>query len=305
MKKNKKELPKKGRQKFGGSWTEEKLEMIKKYLVAYATIMNQKKFKFAYVDAFAGTGYRETKKSGKKNAEEMLFTDSLTGDEPQEFMDGSATIALKTKPEFDKYIFIEKNPERFAKLEQLKTDSSEKSDQIILVNEDANKYLQKFCKADWKGHRAVVFLDPFGMQVTWQTLTAIANTKAIDLWILFPLGSGVSRLLKRDGEIPQTWKEKLNNLFGEDGWYDEFYQKSQQTSLFADEKLEKVADFNSIADYFVRRLKTIFPHVHDKPLRLMNSKDVPLFLLCFAAGNDKGGKVALKIANDILRSSDG
>jgi hypothetical protein len=34
----------------------------------------------------------------------------------------------------------------------------------------------------------VLFLDPYGMQVDWTTIEAIARTKAIDLRVLFPLG---------------------------------------------------------------------------------------------------------------------
>lgn len=44
---------------FGGDWTEQKLEMLRKYLVAYATLMNKQPFRFAYIDAFAGTGERQ------------------------------------------------------------------------------------------------------------------------------------------------------------------------------------------------------------------------------------------------------
>ena len=52
---------------FGGSWTDEKLKMVEKYLKAYAVIMNNHNFRFAYIDAFAGTGYREE----KNNIEEI------------------------------------------------------------------------------------------------------------------------------------------------------------------------------------------------------------------------------------------
>jgi three-Cys-motif partner protein len=48
--------------KFGGSWTEEKLECLKSYLGAYTTIFTgnprAKFYTTTYVDAFAGTGYR-------------------------------------------------------------------------------------------------------------------------------------------------------------------------------------------------------------------------------------------------------
>jgi hypothetical protein len=41
--------------------------------------------------------------------------------------------------------------------------------------------------------------------------------------------------------------------------------------------------------------------VAPNPLILTNSKEVPIYLLCFAAGNPKGGPTAVKIANDILK----
>ena len=39
------------------------------------------------------------------------------------------------------------------------------------------------------------------MQVDWSTFEAIAATKAIDLWILFPLGQAANRLPSRN-DIP-------------------------------------------------------------------------------------------------------
>lgn len=62
---------------------------------------------------------------------------------------------------------------------------------------------------NWKSHRALVFLDPYGMQVEWKTIKSIAVTQAIDLWILFPLGT-VNRLLKNDGEIRSSLRARLD-----------------------------------------------------------------------------------------------
>ena len=61
--------------KFGGIWTEKKLKPIGKYLKAYATIMNKQNFRFAYIDVFAGTGYREEKDS-KIHDQISLFQDN-------------------------------------------------------------------------------------------------------------------------------------------------------------------------------------------------------------------------------------
>ena len=58
--------------KFGGNWTEEKLKSLGKYLKAFAVIMNKQKFRFAYIDAFSGTGYRE-EKNNKIDDQIFLF----------------------------------------------------------------------------------------------------------------------------------------------------------------------------------------------------------------------------------------
>jgi three-Cys-motif partner protein len=49
-------------QQFGGrSWTQDKLDRVRKYLVAYSTIMKSQRYRYAYIDGFAGTGYHEPK----------------------------------------------------------------------------------------------------------------------------------------------------------------------------------------------------------------------------------------------------
>lgn len=58
--------------------------------------------------------------------------------------------------------------------------------------------------------------------------------------------------------------------------------------------------FAEIEQYFMRRLRETFAGVATNPLSLRNSKNVPLYLLCFAAGNPRGASVAVKIAEDIL-----
>lgn len=159
------------------------------------------------------------------------------------------------------------------------------------------------CKKDWSRHRALVFLDPFGMQVEWKTIELIAKTEAIDLWLLFPIGT-VNRLLKRNGEIRTNMRNKLDMFFGEDSWYDVFYNLTQEHSLFGEEeKWEKIGNiFYEIEQYFIKRLQVIFAGVADNPLVLRNSKNVPLYLLCFAVGNSKGANTALKIAEHILEN---
>jgi len=285
---------------FGGDWTTEKLERVRKYLEAYAKIMGQRQFRFAYIDAFAGTGYRTMRQD--ENPKELMLPE-FSDKEAKNFLEGSARIALQIRPRFTKYLFIEKDEKRFLELEKLKNEFAEVGKDIMLVNAEANAYIKDLCQNyKWAKNRAILFLDPFGMQVIWETIEAIAQTKAIDLWYLFPLGVAVNRLLKKNGEINEPLKKRLDNLFGTSDWYEAFYQKRIRPSLFGDTSVtEKIANYEAIGKYFVGRLKKIFPGVAENPLPLLNSKNNPLYLLCFASGNPRGAKTAIKIAQDILK----
>lgn len=80
-----------------------------------------------------------------------------------------------------------------------------------------------------------------------------------------------------------------------------FYQLAKQTSFFDEEQWQKAGNiFTTIEQYFIERLQGIFEGVATNPLPLLNSKNVPLYLLCFAAGNPKGAPIAVKIAREIL-----
>ena len=64
----------------------------------------------------------------------------------------------------------------------------------------------------------MVFLDPFGMQVPWSTIEALAKTKAMELIINFPLGMAIQRLLRGifrpAGKC--RWTHSLAHRSGED-----------------------------------------------------------------------------------------
>lgn len=153
---------------------------------------------------------------------------------------------------------------------------------------------------DWSKERAVVFLDPYGLQVDWTTVAMLAKTGGVDLWYLFPLGVGVVRMLTKDGKIDPSWEARLDALFGTHDWHRRFYRKGKQLSLLGDEDtIVREASEQEITGFLEERLRSVFPRVA-KSLVLRNSKKNPLFLLCFCASNVKAG-VAIKIAEDILK----
>ena len=48
-------------QSFGGEHTRKKLDVVAKYLAAYATVMKKQEFRLFYVDGFAGSGASTSK----------------------------------------------------------------------------------------------------------------------------------------------------------------------------------------------------------------------------------------------------
>ena len=103
------------------------------------------------------------------------------------------------------------------------------------------------CANDWSKKRAVLFLDPYGAQAHWRTIEVIAKTKAIDLWVLFPLGA-VNRMLTHSGEIPQEWRDCLDDLLGNSDWYERFYQMETSSTLF-EERVERVVKATTQASF--------------------------------------------------------
>ena len=288
--------------RFGGDWTAAKLRVLGSYLAAYRTALSKTPFRVGYIDAFAGTGYRSPSRVERPDSLDQLdlFPD-LAEVPTQELLDGSARIALRVQPGFDRYVFIEKREDRCQSLEALRDEFPNAAPDIRIRRGEANDEIRKICDANWSGYRAVLFLDPYGMQVEWTTIQAIAATRAIDLWLLFPLGMGVNRLLTRSGDIPESWQHRLDVLLGTTEWRDEFYRFEIYPDLFggAPERVTK-ASMDVIGRYFEERLRGVFAGVAT-PGVLRNSSNAPLYLLCFASGNPRGAKIAARIAKHLLK----
>jgi three-Cys-motif partner protein len=290
-------------QKFGGPWTEEKLTRLRKYLEAYTVIFTKNpsaaRLRRIYVDAFAGTGSRMQEPSATADSDLGLFEDDH---DLRLFMKGSVQVALDIDPPFHEYLFIENDPAFASDLENVISSYPQLVDRIHVKTGDANGVLVEWAGCtSWRFQRAVVFLDPYGMQVEWSTIEALAATKAVDLWLLFPLGQGVNRLLTRSGPPTGAWADRLTTIFGTDQWKQAFYKVSGQLGLFDDDPhFEKDASFGSITRFFLDRLGSVFEKVAPNPLVPRNSRNNPIFLLCFGAANPKGASTAVKIARNLL-----
>jgi three-Cys-motif partner protein len=150
-----------------------------------------------------------------------------------------------------------------------------------------------------KDYASLVFLDPFGMQINWDSIAQLSGTRT-DIWILVPTGVIVNRLLNKNGDLKHS--VKLQSFFGlsEDEIRDYFYKEQKLNTLFGEEKLvTKISKpIEKISELYIKQLKTIWSEVTEKPLRLENNRGVPIFHFVFASNN----KVAVKIAKEIITS---
>ena len=267
-------------QKFGGVWTVQKLNAVENYLGFFTTALKKQSFKLCYIDAFSGSG-------------NVVLKDG-------QVVDGSALRALKYP--FDSYYFFDKDEIHCKALtEKIKTAYPDKLDKINIVNDDCNKLLQSIDQRSWYAEkwRGVIFLDPYAMELSWSCLEKIKNTKAFDVWYLFPF-SAVNRNLPKSGEIQHANENLLTKIFGSSDWKQHIYQESPQLTLFGDPNMEKIPD--GLKDYIQSRLSQTFPTVAPNPVLLRNEKNSPIFLLCFAGSNpnEKARGLSIKGAIHIL-----
>lgn len=283
-----------------------KLRALRDYLQAYSIALRDKGFARIYIDAFAGSGTRT----------ETTPALPLFGQEAPIEIDtpGSAQLALSIAPHFDTLVFFEQDPDRFAKLERLRDEHSER--RIVVRQGDANKYVSQLCeKMPWhrvqhgiNGMRGVVFLDPYGMEVEWKTVEAIAATRALDCWYFFPL-SGLYRNAPHDPTKLDAIKEAaLDKVLGTTDWRKRWYSHSIGPSTLFESAEQAVvrADVDAIETYVTERLSSVFQGPVLPPLRLRhNGSRAPMASLFFAMSNPNPKATALgtKIANHILNAS--
>jgi three-Cys-motif partner protein len=291
---------------FGGPDTLRKLSCLRDYLQSFSIALRNQGFTCVYIDAFAGSGNRT-------EVRPVLPLLDPDGTEPVEVTTpGSAQIAIETAPPFDAMVFIEEDAERYAELERLAANYPDRS--IVVRQGDANKLVARLCagvgwrtpKAGRRGIRGVIFLDPYGMEVSWETVKAIAGTKALDCWYFFPL-SGLYRNAPHDPTKLDAGKQaSLDRVLGATDWRQRWYQHDiVREGLFETEtQATRRADIDAIEGYVKQRLESVFEGAVLDPIRLYHRHGPPLASLFFAVSNTSPAavKLATGIASHILNA---
>lgn len=269
---------------FGGNWTEAKMEIIVDYAKAYLIIMNKQPWaKTLYFDGFAGSGLIEV-------------------DEGEEAVKGTSLRILEIqepKP-FDIYYFVEKDEKTKSSLEaNIQANYFGKNAHVIKA--DCNSKLVDMANFLTKNNqfRALAFIDPYGMSVNWESISALKNL-GVDLWILVPTGLGVNRLLKKNGEISDSWLTKLEKFLGlpRQEIKDHFYKTQIINTLFGDEVSinKEKSTISKAGDLYKKKLETVFKFVSE-PFVMRNSTNSIMYHFMMATNNSS----ALNIANEVIK----
>lgn len=266
-----------------GSWSEIKLQIIQKYAAAYSTILaaqRRPRFHPVYIDAFAGAGLHISKKRGT-------------------LVPGSPLNALAVEPGFQECYLIDLDKDKADYLRDLVHNLYGKRDDVHIYAGDCNELLLQeiFPRVDYeKFQRGLCLLDPYGLQLDWQVIRAAGHSKAIDLFLNFPVMDINRNVLWRnpEGAAPADIA-RMNAFWGDNSWRRVAYVP--EANLFGVE--ERKAKNEDIAEGFRARLKSVggFKYV-PKPMPMRNSTGAVVYYLFFASQVS----VAEKIARDIFAS---
>ncbi len=262
-----------------GYWSELKLEIIEKYGAAYTkTFKNFPQLKKFYIDGFAGAGIHLSRDTGKKVA-------------------GSPARALSVTPPFDGFFLVDLNP---AKVEFLRSSIGNRRD-VHIYKGDCNRILKatvfpQVRRDEYK--RAVCLLDPYGLQLDWEVMQGAGQTKAIDLFLNFPVMDMNRNAIWRDPDkVSKSGLDRMNRFWGDDSWKAVAYAPDRQQDFFGHERSVKNPNEVVVAA-FCQRLKDVggFPYVSEA-LPMRNGRNAAVYYLILASQNP----VARKIIQDIFK----
>jgi three-Cys-motif partner protein len=266
-----------------GQWSIDKLDMLAEYALRYSQVMNGQKrgwlSAYYYIDAFAGPGIALHK-----------------GDvEVAQYLAGSPVRVLEVEPPFDHLYLIDRKEVRAATLRRIFIERHADTNRYSILVGDANETIRARVRALSRNERALVFLDPYGLQVEWDTVELLAQSHKVDVLINFSL-MGVIRNLRRTGGPTAQFRHLLERVMHSTGWVDELY--TVQGSLLEN----PVAVRGNLAprrgaQHYKSDLERIFATVSE-PAIMTNSRGGPIYALVFASQNTRAAR---RIMDAIVR----
>jgi three-Cys-motif partner protein len=249
-----------------GIWSELKLKIVQDYGSAYtrAFANEGRRLKKYYIDAYSGPGVHISKAT-------------------QEQVEGSPARALKIVPKFDHYYFIDIREDKTEHLERL---CGERPDVTIYTEDSGPLLTQKILPSIQyeKYNRALCLLDPYGLHLDWQVMEQAGHSRAIDMFLNFPVMDMNRNAIWRNPErIPRSGIDRMTKFWGDDSWRKAAYVERRQQDLFKPTQFDKQSN-DAIVAAFRERLRKVagFNYVPE-PLPMKNKMQAVIYYLFLAS----------------------
>lgn len=259
-----------------GFWSESKLALLEDYLAGFLTVCKQPGAA-VYLDVFAGEGRGLSR---------------MTGEE----FDGSALVAAQATAngfglKFSALRFIELVDARARRIEADLTAKFPRRD-IKVIPGDCNDEIRSLLESVPSNLRwapTFAFLDPFGVELHWETVRAISDFKRgrkykVELFMLFQT-PGIMRIagLSEDRAV-DGYEDRLTKLFGCGDWL--AIVRARRDGL-----IEPKDAREAFANLMRWRLVHNLGYAHTHILQFFNSKGAPVYHMVFATDNATGNTI--------------
>lgn len=265
-----------------GYWSEIKLDIVRKYAVAYSKIMTGQSAikRHIYIDAFAGAGRHIAKRTG-------------------DFVSGSPLNALAVTPPFSEIHLIDLHRSRVA---ELKRQIGSRPD-VFIYEADANQVLldKVFPRCRYEDFsRALCLLDPYGLNVDWCVLQAAGEMGSVEIFYNFMIMDANMNVLWRNPDnVDPAQTKRMDRVWGDHSWAEAVYV--ERPTLWGDTVGEKTRN-EDIAEAFRKRLEDVagFKYV-PKPTPMINIRGAVIYYLFFASPNRTGARIVEDIFDTARR----
>ena len=265
------------------SWTKNKLFYLSSYLEQFVIAMSKKPWRsIHYIDLFAGYG-------------------KIRIQETDEIILGSPLLALTLQRPFGKYFFADENAEALEALKKRCMPSSRYNSirffqgnaniQVRHIQQEIQSIDRVYIPGRWSSLN-LAFLDPYGLELKWETVESLAKINRMDL-IIYYSQMGISREAPK--EIMQTPPTLLDTFFGNTEWRGIYQRYRQQEERFLHRKLMDLYKHN------LEKLGYKIVVGGTEPV-VRNTKSAPLYRLLFMSKHELGYKFW---ENAVRRDSNG
>lgn len=252
-----------------GNWAQVKYKLVGKYCNIFSSGMKNF-WNLIYLDLFSGPGYVRNKQSG------ML-------------MKNSALISMNVPYQFDHYILNDYDEESVRALET-RINRLHPGISYKVYNEDANNCINKILRErpvfdNSKPTLTFCFLDPFSLNLDFQTVRILSQKEQVDILML--------HALQMDGQrnLVYYYKDesrRIEAFTGTSNWREKFKQQGLAKSDF----------MKFISDEFDENIVKLGYKTTDKE-QIRNNSGTGIYHLAFYSKHQRGMEFFDKIRGGI------